>query len=68
MKRGDWARAMEHEAASVPDSQWAGETRRAALRSWWRDLPAPLLSFALLAAAQVLLFAANPPQQWCGQF
>ncbi|SEI84462.1 hypothetical protein SAMN04488058_10228 [Deinococcus reticulitermitis] len=67
MKRDDWQRAMEHEAATVPDPKWAEETRWSALRYRWSDLPGPALCFALLAAAQVILFAADPPEQlWLG--
>lgn len=63
----DWKRAMEHEASSVADPRWADETRRAAGNMWWRDLPVPLLFFAALAAGQVVLFAASPPEQlWLG--
>lgn len=64
MKRDEWRAARLNEAANVPDTQWATETRRSL---WWWEMTFSALYFAALAAIQVLCFAVQPPTQlWLG--
>ncbi len=60
----DWERGLKNEAASVQDTAWAGETRRAALLS---GLSLSTALYAVLAAAHLGVLAAlhsRPDVSW----
>ncbi len=58
MKPDDWQQAMENEAATAPDAEWAQDTRRSL---WWRDVGLNAGFFAFTAFVSALLWIPDQP-------